>query len=381
MKDGESLYEGWERFKELLLLCPHHGQGKWVLLHTFYNVMDNTTRLLIDASSGGTIMKMNVDEAWEKIEEIAQHTHYYNDARSIPGSKRTVGLYEVDKETMQQARYEAMAQEIKQLKLKINGSQLTNEGSFAQVVSSVVCQFCGTGDHTISSCQVFSSKDEPHEENVSNMDNFNRGPRNDPYSNSYNPGWKNHPNLSYGNNHAQQRAPPGFQPKAPPYQGQAAQPAQRPAWEIAIESLATSMKTLTEEVRAQGKNLKIIEQQVAQQAAIAPRPNGHLPGHPELNPRGQLNTVILRNGKELEDPKTMEPKQQNSLFEKLQNDEEEEKEAPYIAPPPYKPPLPFPQRKAKAQTEKQFGKFLEVLKKLYINIPFTDALQQMSAYV
>ncbi|KAJ8753483.1 hypothetical protein K2173_019882 [Erythroxylum novogranatense] len=35
---------------------------------------------------------------------------------------------------------------------------------------------------------------------------------------------------------------------------------------------------------------------------------------------------------------------------------------------------------AKAKLDAQFGKFLEVLKKLYINIPFTDALSQMPFY-
>jgi len=47
---------------------------------------------------------------------------------------------------------------------------------------------------------------------------------------------------------------------------------------------------------------------------------------------------------------------------------------------PYVLPLPFPQRIAKAKLDQQFGKFLKVLQKLYINIPFTDALSQMSSY-
>jgi len=45
-----------------------------------------------------------------------------------------------------------------------------------------------------------------------------------------------------------------------------------------------------------------------------------------------------------------------------------------ISPHPYTPPLPFPQRMAKAKLDLQFGKFLEVLKELYINIPFTEPL-------
>ncbi|KAL2492828.1 reverse transcriptase [Abeliophyllum distichum] len=43
----------------------------------------------------------------------------------------------------------------------------------------------------------------------------------------------------------------------------------------------------------------------------------------------------------------------------------------------YVPPIPFPQRLQKNKLDKQFEKFLEVFKKLYMNIPFTDALAQM----
>ena len=51
-----------------------------------------------------------------------------------------------------------------------------------------------------------------------------------------------------------------------------------------------------------------------------------------------------------------------------------------ISPKPYMPPLPFPQRMAKAKLDMQFGKFLDVLKKLYINILFIEALTQMPSY-
>ncbi|KAJ9147268.1 hypothetical protein P3X46_029445 [Hevea brasiliensis] len=44
------------------------------------------------------------------------------------------------------------------------------------------------------------------------------------------------------------------------------------------------------------------------------------------------------------------------------------------------PPLPFSQRFQKAKLDKQFGKFLEVLKSLHVTIPFTDALAQMPSY-
>ena len=42
--------------------------------------------------------------------------------------------------------------------------------------------------------------------------------------------------------------------------------------------------------------------------------------------------------------------------------------------------MPFPRRLQKARREEQFSKFLEIFKKIEINIPFVDAINQMSNY-
>ena len=44
-------------------------------------------------------------------------------------------------------------------------------------------------------------------------------------------------------------------------------------------------------------------------------------------------------------------------------------------------PIPYPQHLKKNNLDKQFAKFMEVFKKLQINIPFADALEQMPSYV
>ena len=43
----------------------------------------------------------------------------------------------------------------------------------------------------------------------------------------------------------------------------------------------------------------------------------------------------------------------------------------------YKPQVPFPQRLQKSKLQKQFSKFLNMFKKIVINIPFSEALTQM----
>jgi len=60
--------------------------------------------------------------------------------------------------------------------------------------------------------------------------------------------------------------------------------------------------------------------------------------------------------------------------------DEVSKDPKTISPKPYIPPLPFLQRMAKAKLNIQFGKFLDVLRKLYIDMPFIEALTQMPSY-
>ena len=50
-------------------------------------------------------------------------------------------------------------------------------------------------------------------------------------------------------------------------------------------------------------------------------------------------------------------------------------------PPLFIPRLPLPQRFIKAKLDEKFSKFLNMLKKLEMNIPFVEALAQMQNYI
>ncbi|XP_057999339.1 uncharacterized protein LOC131178397 [Hevea brasiliensis] len=137
-------------------------------------------------------------------------------------------------------------------------------------------------------------------------------------------------------------------------------------------------------------------QEFGNEHVTPPKAQGKLPCQPE-NPREHCKAVILRSGKiwgnekkdEVEEEKKKEDEDKNesiSNHDKVneeankKNEVEKEEEEKYVPPPPYKPPFPYSQRFQKAKLDKQFGKFLKVLKKLYINIPFTDAISQMPSY-
>ncbi|XP_070019980.1 uncharacterized protein [Nicotiana sylvestris] len=112
------------------------------------------------------------------------------------------------------------------------------------------------------------------------------------------------------------------------------------------------------------------------------------PSDTKKNPKETIKVVSLRSGKALTDPvvkvkpevvnketetpteKTSE--EQNGQSSGVQKEIEESR---------HMPALPLPQKMKREKLDKCFGRLLEMLKQLYVNIPFTDLLTQMPAYV
>ncbi|MED6139628.1 hypothetical protein PIB30_085623, partial [Stylosanthes scabra] len=104
--------------------------------------------------------------------------------------------------------------------------------------------------------------DQSSAEQVSYVGNQPRPPHNDPYSNTFNSGWKNHPNFSWGGNQGQtihnnfhdQKRPyqPPFQRQQsyqqPPLPPQPIQKQSQPSsLEVALEKLTLSTIAFMEE--------------------------------------------------------------------------------------------------------------------------------------
>ena len=81
---GENLAKAWERFHELLRRCPHHRLTKWMQVNTFYNGLRDSTRKIIDASTGGALMKKTTDQAYEILEDTTTNTNQWPRDRSAP---------------------------------------------------------------------------------------------------------------------------------------------------------------------------------------------------------------------------------------------------------------------------------------------------------
>ncbi|KAJ4961447.1 hypothetical protein NE237_021357 [Protea cynaroides] len=125
---------------------------------------------------------------------------------------------------------------------------------------------------------------------------------NNPYSQSYNLGWRNHPNFSWrdhGNQGSSSKPfnPSGFQPRP---QGVVQQPETKPSWELAIVKLANvtlerieRMETKVDQLTTYNRNLEIQMGQLAN--AFNSRGQGNLPSKTEINPKEQCKVITLRS--------------------------------------------------------------------------------------
>jgi len=86
-RDGESLYEAWKRYKDLQLQCPHHAVPDWLLIQIFYNGLEQSVKISIDAA-GGALMGKSIEVAKALLEEMASKQLSLEKRQSHPAERR-----------------------------------------------------------------------------------------------------------------------------------------------------------------------------------------------------------------------------------------------------------------------------------------------------
>ncbi|GJT61438.1 reverse transcriptase domain-containing protein [Tanacetum coccineum] len=67
-KFDETFSEAWERFKEMLRACPHHGFTELTQIDTFYNGLNENDQDSLNAAAGGNLLSKTTREALNIIE-------------------------------------------------------------------------------------------------------------------------------------------------------------------------------------------------------------------------------------------------------------------------------------------------------------------------
>ncbi|XP_062115229.1 uncharacterized protein LOC133829536 [Humulus lupulus] len=179
----ESLYEAWERFKELLRKCPHHGIPHCIQMETFYNGLNAHTRMVVDASANGALLTKSYNEAYEILERISNKNYKWPTSRLSTGRK-VAGIHDVDAITSLAAQVSSISNMLKIMNMGMNQSMGQPMGTQFGQMENISCVYCGEG-HTF----------ENYPSNLVVVCYMGNQNRNGPYSNSYNPSWRQHPNF------------------------------------------------------------------------------------------------------------------------------------------------------------------------------------------
>ncbi|KAM2308070.1 hypothetical protein FF2_029873 [Malus domestica] len=294
------------------------------------------------------------------------------------------------------------------------------EGPKVQTV--VACDVCSMQGHPMDKCPQLKENGRWETLNVVGLGNQYQQ-RNDPFSNTYNPGWRDHPNFKWREPQQLQQQggfrqqPPGFYQKPfAPNQTQIQSAPKNSGTSLdndtilkLLTTLSQGQETQTKAMQNQDKRVDHLEKQIGQVAEFVGqfRDQGRLPSSTVANPKGGFETakaITLRSGKQV-GTEPQASKSSHKEDEMLQF--EEETQAPPTArmeqplPQPSCPsnpssstkvsanpnspssiPLnvPFPSRLRQSKKEENEKDILETFWKVQVNIPLLDAIKQVPRY-
>ncbi|GJZ12222.1 hypothetical protein Tco_0547452, partial [Tanacetum coccineum] len=75
-EEGESLFDTWERYNDLLFKCPFHDLNDHQKVNTFYNGLNSQTRRTAD--SNGLIPGLTALDALKSIQKLVKHSHKWH---------------------------------------------------------------------------------------------------------------------------------------------------------------------------------------------------------------------------------------------------------------------------------------------------------------
>nr|GEV54622.1 hypothetical protein [Tanacetum cinerariifolium] len=331
-------HKAFSRLKELLRTCPHHDIPKWELVKVFYDGLDYHNQQFVIATSGGTFFSQRMEEEWEFFKTLSKgsktqdsmdqnnnHTYFANFVSNQHGTNF----------------------EISKLSKKVD-ILLRNLGKGIPNVSQVshnACSMCGDSCHSVNNCQ---SSRVPLNEEVNGV--YGNRLQNNPFYESYNPGWRNHPNFRWKDD--------DNRPNNTQQQNHSYKPSE----------LVNSNQGANLKFESLSKSLVNLERQMGQLAEeMHKREAGKLPSYPDLNPKHKpcdpehvnMDDEIVVEA--IESPKVREGGVSSTTT-------------------PYPEALEKSTSARLAKKGPHFEDMWETFKQVKINLPFIDAIKQIPAY-
>ena len=400
--EGEKFYQCWERFLETISACPHHGFDTWMLVNHFYGGMSPPMRQLLETMCGGDFLSKHPEEAMEFLSYVAETSKGWDEPnpreieRFRPPVNQRGGMYALNDEMEMRARLSTLTTKVEELE----GKQLHEVQAVTDNTAQPnPCTNFQSPTNPIEPCSMTPAVKDLMSECAHTIGQFKPQQPNPPYGNTYNPNWRNHPNLTWRPN------PPAYVPPgAKPQYGSPSQSQQPPSSSPVEQAVLNLSKVVGNFVNDQnGTNVQLTQRIDTVENTLNKKfddlqysitninkllegqERGRFPSQTLPNPKGihevgsgmdEVKSIItLRSGKEVDQP-LPKPVEESRQGEEMQPEHIllEEDIMKYSNPPP------FPQALKGKKKETQQASILEVLRQVKVNIPLLDLINQVPAY-
>ena len=135
---------------------------------------------MVDAPSEGALVNMTPQQARDLISIMAANTQQFRANLELPRR-----VHQLSNSTLED--------KVDRLTNMMN-SLIAEKAKTARL-----CRICATPDHATDACPILYDDTMAHLDAVGNFPGLPQR-QYDPYANTYNSGWRDHPNLSYGAN-------------------------------------------------------------------------------------------------------------------------------------------------------------------------------------
>ncbi|GJX14407.1 reverse transcriptase domain-containing protein [Tanacetum coccineum] len=372
----ESFYEAWDRFKDLLRACPHHGFTELHQLDTFYNGLNPSDQDSLNSAAGGNLLERSAQDVLKIIE---------------------------NKSKVRNSRNKPIVSQVKAS--NVDSSEIAS--AVASVVTSAMTDCPATDGNT------FSGYQDNIQGYVSaaavNYNQGNTGYRPQNVANQIRPPGFAQPNVQnnqtrynqgYNQNRGINQGNQNYQ--APIHQPQVVTTSDFSNYIKANDAVMKNMQTQMTSLTNSNIELKNMFGQFMKMNTASTSGSGSLPSNTVANPRGDLKAITTRSGISYDGPPIPPPS--SSLPKVVEREPEVTKDTvqpstkniqppvvqiqapidePVVAPKP-KPSIPYPSRANKQKLREKDDnlalKFVKIFRELHFELSFADALLHMPKF-
>jgi hypothetical protein len=358
----ETISEAFERFNEYTRAVPHHRFSKEDLMQKFYQGLTMASRTIIDASAGGSIIELTPTEAFTLFKKVADNDTWASSGRLLPvqPTGHVKGILQVEKENILEGKIDSLMRRLEKMEIEKKEAQ-----DLKAAEARFTCEECGEYGHVHKNC--------PEEAKV--LDYMRKGEL---------------PNFRYGQGRPQFNASSSIpnsvllRIQLKEFVDEQAKINKDTVTKFkAIDKVLENIDSKVTEVGSSNhlvlNMMKMLEMQVGQLAGRLTSDEGKLPGQPKG--LESAKAIQTRSGKGTEDPerfagaRKLKPSIGTKEFakEEVTGIVTEEPEFEMLGEDTRIPQLKT--RYFRGKLDNHFEKFVEVVRRLSINMPLLDALQ------